>query len=87
VERISTTNRLASRVAAALAKSGFVVKSHRRLPNNYGDQLVFTSGQIADVYDSGMLVCNGPDRGPLIEACKRLWPQASTSSFRVSQSK
>jgi len=70
-------------VVEALEAAGFIVQSQRRLPNNYGDQIVLKMGQVVDVYDSGMLVCNGPNRKVVIDACKQLWPQKSGSSFCV----
>ena len=36
-----------------MQKSGYMLKEHKRLANDTGDQLIFTNGEIVNVYDKG----------------------------------
>ena len=46
-------------VKEIMQKNGYMLKEHKRLANDTGDQLIFTSGEIINVYDKGTFYAQG----------------------------
>lgn len=48
-----------------MQNAGYVLKEQKRLKNNFGDQLVFTTGEIVNVYDKGSYSVQGKNGEPV----------------------
>lgn len=54
----------AEQAITILTNAGYVLKEQKRLGNNLGDQLVFTAGEIVNIFDKGTYSVQGKNSAP-----------------------
>lgn len=57
----------AEQALSILTAAGYKLKEQKRLGNNLGEQLIFTTGEIVNIYDKGTYNVQGKNSGPTKE--------------------
>jgi predicted nucleotide-binding protein len=67
-------------VKSELVESGYKVVSERRLPNQSGMQLRLATGQTVSIFDTGRLLVQGKESGPIQQLLDEKFSQSARAS-------